>query len=30
MPPGKTEIERLQVLLAELALLIDRGPLSPG
>jgi HPt (histidine-containing phosphotransfer) domain-containing protein len=28
-PPGKTEIERLQVLLAELARLIDRGPLCP-
>ena len=29
-PPGKTEIERLQILLAELTRLIDRGPLSPG
>src|ERR1700744_3147062 len=29
-PPGKMEIERLQVLLAELARLIDRGPLGPG
>lgn len=28
-PPGKTEIERLQGLLAELASLIDRGPLVP-
>jgi HPt (histidine-containing phosphotransfer) domain-containing protein len=28
-PPGKAEIERLQVLLAELTRLIDRGPLSP-
>jgi HPt (histidine-containing phosphotransfer) domain-containing protein len=27
-PPGKAEIERLQVLLAELTRLIDRGPLS--
>ena len=26
MPPGKVEIERLQVLLAELATLIARGP----
>ena len=25
-PPGKVEIERLQVLLAELAILISRGP----
>jgi HPt (histidine-containing phosphotransfer) domain-containing protein len=29
-PPGKVEIERLQVLLAELTHLIDRGPLGPG
>ena len=28
--PGKVEIERLQVLLAELTHLIDRGPLGPG
>jgi HPt (histidine-containing phosphotransfer) domain-containing protein len=28
--PGKTEIERLQVLLAELTHLIDRGPLGPS
>ena len=28
--PGEVEIERLQVLLAELTHLIDRGPLSPG
>lgn len=28
-PPNKAEIERLQVLLAELARLIDRGPLGP-
>jgi HPt (histidine-containing phosphotransfer) domain-containing protein len=28
-PPGKVEIERLQVLLAELTRLIDRGPLGP-
>jgi HPt (histidine-containing phosphotransfer) domain-containing protein len=27
---GKVEIERLQVLLAELTHLIDRGPLGPG
>jgi HPt (histidine-containing phosphotransfer) domain-containing protein len=30
MPPGKVEIERLQVLLAELTTLIDRGPLAPS
>ena len=29
-PPGKVEIERLQVLLAELTRLIDRGPLGPS
>jgi HPt (histidine-containing phosphotransfer) domain-containing protein len=29
-PPGKVEIERLQVLLAELTRLIDRGPAGPG
>ncbi|MGA3226464.1 MAG: Hpt domain-containing protein [Acidobacteriaceae bacterium] len=29
-PPGKVEIERLRVLLAELTTLIDRGPLGPG
>ena len=29
-PPGKVEIERLQVLLAELTTLIDRGPLGPS
>ncbi len=28
--PGKPEIERLQVLLAELTHLIDRGPLGPS
>jgi HPt (histidine-containing phosphotransfer) domain-containing protein len=28
-PPGKVEIERLQVLLAELTRLIDRGPIGP-
>jgi HPt (histidine-containing phosphotransfer) domain-containing protein len=28
-PPGKAEIERLQVLLAELTRLIDRGPNPP-
>ena len=28
--PGKVEIERLQVLLAELTHLIDRGPLGSG
>jgi hypothetical protein len=28
--PGKMEIERLQVLLAELTHLIDRGPLGPS
>ena len=28
--PGKVEIERLQILLAELTHLIDRGPLDPG
>jgi HPt (histidine-containing phosphotransfer) domain-containing protein len=28
-PPGKKEIEQLQVLLAELARLVDRGPLGP-
>jgi HPt (histidine-containing phosphotransfer) domain-containing protein len=27
--PGKVEIERLQVLLAELTRLIDRGPMGP-
>jgi HPt (histidine-containing phosphotransfer) domain-containing protein len=27
-PPGKKEIEQLQVLLAELARLVDRGPLG--
>jgi HPt (histidine-containing phosphotransfer) domain-containing protein len=27
-PPGKVEIERLQVLLAELTRLIDRGPIG--
>jgi HPt (histidine-containing phosphotransfer) domain-containing protein len=30
MPPGKVEIERLQLLLAELTTLIDRGPLGPS
>ena len=29
-PPGKVDIERLQVLLAELTTLIDRGPLGPS
>ena len=29
-PPGKVEIERLQVLLAELTRLIDRGPIGAG
>ena len=29
-PPGKVEIERLQVLLAELTRLIDRGPHRPA
>jgi HPt (histidine-containing phosphotransfer) domain-containing protein len=29
-PPGKVEIERLQILLAELAHLIDRGPVGPS
>lgn len=29
-PPGKVEIERLQVLLAELTRLIDRGPIGPS
>jgi HPt (histidine-containing phosphotransfer) domain-containing protein len=29
-PPGKVEIERLQLLLAELTTLIDRGPLGPS
>jgi HPt (histidine-containing phosphotransfer) domain-containing protein len=29
-PPGKVEIERLQMLLAELTTLIDRGPLGPS
>jgi HPt (histidine-containing phosphotransfer) domain-containing protein len=29
-PPGKMEIERLQVLLAELTHLIDRGPVGPS
>jgi HPt (histidine-containing phosphotransfer) domain-containing protein len=29
-PPGKVEIERLQVLLAELTTLIDRGPIGPS
>jgi HPt (histidine-containing phosphotransfer) domain-containing protein len=29
MPPGKPAIERLQVLLAELTHLIDRGPVGP-
>jgi HPt (histidine-containing phosphotransfer) domain-containing protein len=28
-PPGKVEIERLQLLLAELTSLIERGPASP-
>jgi HPt (histidine-containing phosphotransfer) domain-containing protein len=28
-PPGKVEIERLQLLLAELTSLIERGPVSP-
>jgi HPt (histidine-containing phosphotransfer) domain-containing protein len=28
-PPEKKEIEQLQVLLAELARLVDRGPLGP-
>jgi HPt (histidine-containing phosphotransfer) domain-containing protein len=28
--PGKVEIERLQVLLAELTHLIERGPIGPG
>jgi HPt (histidine-containing phosphotransfer) domain-containing protein len=28
-PPGKVEIERLQLLLAELTSLIDRGPVRP-
>jgi HPt (histidine-containing phosphotransfer) domain-containing protein len=28
-PPGKVEIERLQLLLSELTSLIDRGPLAP-
>ena len=28
--PGEVEIERLQVLLAELTYLIDRGPLEPS
>jgi HPt (histidine-containing phosphotransfer) domain-containing protein len=30
MPPSKPEIERLQVLLAELTHLIDRGPVGPS
>jgi HPt (histidine-containing phosphotransfer) domain-containing protein len=30
MPPSKPEVERLQVLLAELANLIDRGPAGVG
>jgi HPt (histidine-containing phosphotransfer) domain-containing protein len=29
-PPSKVEIERLQVLLAELTRLIDRGPIGAG
>jgi HPt (histidine-containing phosphotransfer) domain-containing protein len=28
-PPGEVEIERLRVLLAELTILIDRGPIGP-
>jgi len=28
-PPGKVEIERLQLLLAELTSLIERGPVDP-
>jgi HPt (histidine-containing phosphotransfer) domain-containing protein len=28
-PPGKKEVEHLQALLAELARLVDRGPLGP-
>jgi HPt (histidine-containing phosphotransfer) domain-containing protein len=30
IPPGKVEIERLQVLLAELTRLIERGPVGPS